>query len=775
MLRFRCEQPPELQPALAGMPAWMSALLSARGIQSEEEANRFLSPSLDDLHEPLLMHDMAKAVDLIHQAIQRQEPVIVYGDYDVDGVCASAIMLETLKELGAKVSVRIPSRHTDGYGLHEDAVHEIASAARLLITVDCGISSAAEVDLARQLGLRVIVTDHHELPDTLPPADAVLNPLLADYPYRHLCGAGVALKVTQALQNMDGVRRRLDLAALATVADVVPLTGENRVIVREGLACMFRTGRPGLVSLIRQAGLSAPLRSEDLAFRLGPRLNAAGRLEDALQAVQLLTSGDEREADRLARHLEELNRNRQQEEKTIIAQALRQLGDHFSFRENRIIILAGENWNKGLIGLAAGKICERFHYPVIILSIEGETATGSCRSIPGVNIFEMLSCCSDLLLRFGGHAQAAGLSLETRLIPELQRRLSQAIRDSCDDSVFLPVQTYDLELPFRELTLENLTWLDQLEPTGYGNPPAVFLASAAEALELRRVGQDRSHLRVVLRDKAGDVLSGIGFSMGEEADHPHHCIDVLFQPSRNEFRGQVSVQLMLRALRPSPDHLQPPDDASLFLSRLQEISSYPAKKEQLSSFSSVSFTEAMESLKQPLGVLVLTWDRERALQFAESGADLAFGEISAPQGYSTILCGWKADRLRDQWSTVLLDSRPFITAEWELIQAHCPHADLKLVESPESPDVFLQELNLPVDTLRFLYRLLRSQAFASLDALSGASGLSRNQAVTALQILAEARLVSWQTVPFRYRLLPPPPEKQDITRVPLYRFLRETK
>ena len=773
MLRFRCEQPQVTQPALAGMPVWMSALLSARGIQSEEEANRFLSPSLDDLHDPLLMQDMAKAVHLIRQAIQGQEHIVVYGDYDADGVCASAIMLETLKELGGNVSVRIPSRHAEGYGLHEDAVREIASSARLLITVDCGISSVAEVALARQLGLRVIVTDHHELPDTLPPANAVLNPLLGDYPFRGLCGAGVALKVTQALLP-DRVRNRLDLAALATVADVVPLKGENRVIVREGLKLMPRIGRPGLLALIRQAGLKSPLRAEDLAFRLGPRLNAAGRLEDALQAVRLLTTEDEREADRLALHLEELNRSRQQEEKAIISQALSQLRDHFSFRENRIIILAGENWNKGLIGLAAGKICEQFHYPVIVLSIEGETATGSCRSIPGVHIYELLSGCSDLLLRFGGHAQAAGLSIETRLIPELQRRLSQAIRRSCDDSVFLPVQTYDLELPFREWTLENLTWLDQLEPTGYGNPPPLFLVSAAEALELRRVGQDRSHLRVVLRDTAGDILSGIGFSMGKEADHPLQYIDALYQPSRNEFRGQVSVQLMLRALRPSPGHLQPPDEASLFLSRLQEISRLPAKKVQLSSFPVVTFTEAMEMLKKPLGILVLTWDRERALLWAGSGADLAFGEVSSPQGYSTVLCGWKADRLQDQWDTVLLDSRPFIAAEWELIRARCPHADLKLVDLPESPDSFLQELNLPVDSLRRLYRLLRSQNLESLEALSGASGLSRNQAVAALQILAEARLVSWQTVPFRYRLLPPPPEKQDITLVPLYRFLRET-
>ena len=297
------------------LPGWMSALLRARGLQTEEEVQRFLSPSLSDLHDPFLLPGMAETVKLLREAIARGDTILVYGDYDADGVCAASILMETLHEEGASLAYRIPSRHTEGYGLHADAVREIAEKANLLITVDCGVSNVEEVALAKSLGPTVIVTDHHQLPEQLPEADAVLNPLLGNYPCPFLCGAGVALKICQALQGLPGLEKRLDLAAIATVADVVPLRDENRIIVREGLRRIETTARPGLKAMLKTAGLleprgtagtvravtrsgtkepslcSAPdfsLTADDLAFRIAPRLNAAGRLGDAKLGVHLL-------------------------------------------------------------------------------------------------------------------------------------------------------------------------------------------------------------------------------------------------------------------------------------------------------------------------------------------------------------------------------------------------------------------------------------------------------------------------------------------------------
>ncbi len=565
---------------LPGLPDWESELLRARGIDTPEKAERFLHPDLDQLQDPLRMQDMERALELIRGAIREGRRILVYGDYDADGICAVTVMLETLREEGADVSFRIPARHSEGYGLNEQAIREIAAAGYgLLITVDCGIANAGEVRLARELGMQVIVTDHHEIPETLPPADAVLDPLLGEYPFRRLCGAGVALKICQALQGRAGMERKLEIAALATVADIVPLTEENRVIVREGMLRMERTSRPGLQALMRNAGIVFPMHSDDIAFRLGPRLNAAGRLEDAAQAVALLTTEDPAEAKRIADHLEENNRRRQEAEQQILREALTLFPLQVRLRQDRAIILEGENWNTGLIGLAAGKLCERFHHPVIVLSRQEDQAVGSCRSVPGVNIWEMLNRCADLYLRFGGHAQAAGLTLPADRIPEFRRRLNDVLRENCDERCFLPVKEYDSELPLSEVTLEMVDRLEALEPTGFGNPAPAFLCRGADVQEARRVGRDGSHLKLSLHE-GGTVRDGIGFGLGDAADQVLHRADIVFRPGRNEFNGRVSAQLQVQAIRAAcgeeDGENTGPDE--FFLRCLQEMVPLSAKK-----------------------------------------------------------------------------------------------------------------------------------------------------------------------------------------------------
>ena len=537
---------------LGSLPGWLSALLRSRGVDTEEKAYRFLNPDLSGLQDPFLLSGMEEAVRLIRRAVASRERIMIFGDYDADGVCATSILLETLTGEGASVSFRLPDRRKDGYGLNESAVREISEKASLLITVDCGISSMAEVALAKSLGLTVIVTDHHQLPEVLPEADAILNPLIGNYPCPYLCGAGVALKICQALQGMEGVQKRLDLAAIATVADVVPLLEENRIIVREGLKRIQFTGRPGLKALLDAAGTSAPVQADALAFRIGPRLNAAGRLGDASLCVQLLLTGKPEKAADVARQLEEMNRRRQNMEHEITDAAFRSISESMS-PEDRVLIAAGEGWNPGLIGLSAGKICEKYYRPAIVLSLpeDGGPAVGSCRSIPGVHIFEMLQACSDLLVRFGGHAQAAGLTVEREKIPALREKLNRVIRESCDESVFVPRQEYDLELPFRNWTPETLKELDLLEPTGCGNPPPVFLLSGASVQSMRRVGRDLSHLQLSLVTPENTFVRGIAFFMGEEAEKDHMDVDLLYRPVRNEFNGRVSVEAQVSALRAS--------------------------------------------------------------------------------------------------------------------------------------------------------------------------------------------------------------------------------
>lgn len=415
----------ESKERIGTLPLRMSNLLRYRGVSTPEEAERFLHPRLTDLLDPLTMPGMEKAVSIIRQAVREQWGITIYGDYDVDGICATSIMLETLRDLGAQhVRPYIPSRHEEGYGLNADAIELLAKESRLLLTVDCGITNLDEVALAKKRGMTVIVTDHHQLAEKLPEADAVLNPLIEPYAFKRLCGAGVALKITQALLGMDGVEKRIDLAALATVADIVPLMEENRVIVREGMMRMGTSARPGLKKLMELAQVSQPVNTGHLGFRLAPRLNAGGRLETAEQCVKLLTTKDEAEATAIATHLNGLNQERQAMEKQIVEQAISAIPAQVNFRTDFAIVILGQEWNNGVIGLAAGRICEKYHFPTIVLSQHGDLAVGSCRSIPGVDIHQMLTACKalyqaeghgQLFERFGGHSQAAGLTIRASL------------------------------------------------------------------------------------------------------------------------------------------------------------------------------------------------------------------------------------------------------------------------------------------------------------------------------------------------------------------------
>ena len=532
-------------PCPAGMPPALHRLLMRRGIDSAESAEAFLHPGVNTLHDPLLLNDMDRAAARMQEALAAGEAICVYGDYDVDGVSASAILSGYLNSLGADVEVYLPSRHSEGYGLNEAALRQIARKAKLLVTVDCGVTSVALVALAKELGLDVIVTDHHEPAEALPDCP-VVDPLLKGYPFPHLCGAGVAWKLVWALGGESAAMPWVDIAALATVADVVPLTGENRAIVRMGLdAVNAGPRRPGMEALIQAAGLGdKPITAGHFGFQLGPRLNAGGRLGSARRSLDLLAAPDMATAQALAEELNAENGRRKDVEQQILDEAEAQLKG-FDFIAHRAIILAGKDWNPGVIGLAASRLVERYHYPVVLLADQGDRLTGSCRSIEGVDIHAALTGCAETILRFGGHKQAAGLTLEPGMLGAFIEAMDAWLRENISPEAYVPVKLYDDALDFTAITPGLIAALEGLQPTGFGNPAPLFYAEA-EALDARPIGSG-AHLKLTLA-RDGRRMPCVAFGMGDRAERATGRVEALFVPQMNTYNGFTEPQLRIEAL-----------------------------------------------------------------------------------------------------------------------------------------------------------------------------------------------------------------------------------
>ena len=771
MLQFIKRGPKDASP-IGDLPLWLSALLRARGVDTEEKAQRFLYPSVEYLHDPFLLHGMEKAVRIIKEAVAGDFPIIVYGDYDVDGVCATSILLETLREMGADPAFRIPSRHGEGYGLNCDAVREMAESYRLLITVDCGVTNHEEVKLAQMLGMTVIVTDHHQLADTPSPADVVLNPLIGDYPFRRLCGAGVALKLTQALLGMEAVMRRIDLAALATVADIVPLIDENRIIVREGLRLMADSERPGLRALMQVSDVHPPVNAGHVGFRLAPRINAGGRLEDAAQGVLLLTAPDAETAAPIAMHLEAANQQRQSMEQDITQQALAMIPECVDFLTDRVIILMGEGWNHGVIGLAAGRICEKYHFPTIVLTKNEEgVAVGSCRSIPGVNIHGMLTTCKDLFIRFGGHEQAAGLTMQAEFLPELRRRLNLAINENCDLRCYIPQKEYDLTLRLSEVDLDMIGRLELLQPTGYGNPNPVFLTRDAHLQQAVRVGKTRDHLKVMLLE-GQTIRDGIAFGKGDLADEGLERVDVLFTPERNEFRGRVTPQLMVEALTPAEGAVTIPGEDGLFSSFLQEIAHLASNNNRIhANADSITVAGVKKLLQTGRNVLLIGHGRERAAQLlTENLLDTAMGQVKDTRAFNTLLMNPDLEKLTDLWTDIVLLDGDVLPGEAAFIAAKCPRAKLHAMKPNPATTALLSVLAMDDDTLRTLYKRVRLGGTMAPSQLAADTGLTSAQVLTGMMAFHQVRLVEMSLSPYAVKLLPP--EKCRMDDSTLVRYLR---
>jgi single-stranded-DNA-specific exonuclease len=536
-----------------GLSETTASVLVRRGYGDPQTARTFLAAEAP-AHDPFLLGDMEKACDAIRRAIAAGRRICVHGDYDVDGICATALAVSVLRELGADVEWHLPSRFEEGYGLSRETLARLAQeGCGLILTVDCGITAVEEIAEARAAGLEVVVTDHHrpgpELPDC-----PVVAPQPSSYPFRDLCGTGVVYKLLLAL-GAGGLERHLDLVALATVADVVPLVDENRTLVVAGLRRLARAERAGLKALMETARVDpAALDTGAISFRLAPRINAAGRLGHPQAALDLLLTGDKAEAKRLAGKLEALNRERQAVEDRILREALAQVeGWPEAQRRRRGYVLAGEDWHRGVVGIVASRLVERFHRPVVLIAGgEGEW-TGSGRSIPAFDLHGGLAACAGLLTRWGGHRAAAGLSIEPHRIDELARSFADHAGQVLSDEDLRPVTRVDAVVNGRDLTLDLCEELERLGPFGLGNPAVTLLAVACELSELGAVGEGK-HLKLAVA--ADGARSGaIAFGRGSQLDRFRRPgrYDVAFRLSANRWNGTVSPQLVVKEIFETPD------------------------------------------------------------------------------------------------------------------------------------------------------------------------------------------------------------------------------
>jgi single-stranded-DNA-specific exonuclease len=540
-----------------GAPPAIGHTLVNRGLAEPAEARQFLSPVLDDLHDPMLLLGLDRACERIQRALGGGEPILVQGDYDVDGITSTYLLHTTLTELGGKVHWRIPHRTRDGYGLSLGAVEDARRlGCGLIVTVDCGITAIEPVAHARTLGIDTVVTDHHEPAATLPDAWAVVNPLRpgCPYPFKSLAGVGVTYKLVEALLRERGRARRaeefLDIVALGTIADVVPLVGENRILATVGLERLNRTRQLGLRALLERAGIAGrKVTSGQVAFVLAPRINAAGRMGDAGQALRLLLARDEGEARACADSLEDDNERRRGFDEQATAEAAARVERELDWPQCASILLWSEDWHPGVLGIVASRMVERFQRPTVLVALDGERGRGSGRSLPGLDLTRVMDGCGDLLEAYGGHALAAGLTVARDRLPELRERLERLVRERVGPTDLVRRLEYDSALTLGECDQGLVEWIERLAPHGLGNPEPVFHLAQAEVTAASVVGGGK-HLRLTVRDETG-AAEAIGFGFGAQAEAVRRAgrCAMLFVPARNEWNGTSRIQLKLKGLR----------------------------------------------------------------------------------------------------------------------------------------------------------------------------------------------------------------------------------
>lgn len=536
-------------------------LLVNRGITSPDEAKTYFSKSLAGIHSPASLPDIDIATERILSAIKSKEKIVVYGDYDVDGITSTVLLFKFLSSCSANVSYYIPTRADEGYGINILALNKIAkSGAKLLITVDCGITAVGEVEFAKLQGIDMIITDHHNCQDKIPKAVAVINPKRADskYPFSELAGVGVAFKLILALasklnlKTSDVFFEYVDLAAIGSIADLVPLRDENRIIVDKGLK-KIASGKtsPGICAMLSVCKVQHEnVSSDTIAFSIAPRLNASGRLYSASHSVELLLTNDCKKAEEIAISLDAENTERRLTEQKIFNDALDIIEKDVNFDKKRVIVLSKEHWHQGVIGIVASRICERFYKPTIMITTEAQKGKGSGRSIPSFNLFEALSDSSEFLTSFGGHSVAAGLNIKSRDIDAFSKHINNYAKEHCKDEDFLPTLKVDCEIQSSSITLSNIKFLSNFEPFGLGNETPVFSMHGVQLKSFSLIGADKKHLRLsILKDNA--EFNCIGFNMSDFVPmlKTESLYNIAFSLSINNYQDREIVQLRLKDIQ----------------------------------------------------------------------------------------------------------------------------------------------------------------------------------------------------------------------------------
>ncbi len=545
--------PSEIDEALSQYHPTLRQLLYNRGITSSADAHRYLNPNLDYTHDPLLLLNIETAIERIEYAIRNRQPIAIYGDYDVDGVTSTTILSDYLKLRGADVMYHIPNRFEEGYGVRSEAIDDLKEqGVKLIITVDCGVRSLIEAEHAKNIGVDMIITDHHQPLNELPDVVAIINPKQPNdpYPFKELAGVGVAYKLIQAYQKLKPEKhiqpeQYLELVALGTIADMVPLVDENRTLARIGLEQLRSSQRPGIRALIAIAGIAPQkLTAQHISHLLAPRLNAAGRLESAMAALNLLLTNDATQASKLAQELDNHNRQRQ-----VLTHQFENIASELAFQEEEnpyILIAAHPDFNLGVIGLVASHLSERFYRPAIVATINDGFIRGSARSIPELNITETLDQCVDLMEHHGGHAAAAGFTIKRHLFPELVARLKEITENSLKDTLLQPIILADMELDLHQ-GINFFNDLEHLQPTGIANPVPLFVTRGLTPKNVKLVGKNLSHLRF----QVNDAYPCIAFHKGELYNNLPKQIDILYTIEQNDFNGNSYLQLVVRDIKPS--------------------------------------------------------------------------------------------------------------------------------------------------------------------------------------------------------------------------------
>ncbi|WP_226583303.1 single-stranded-DNA-specific exonuclease RecJ [Halobacillus litoralis] len=549
--KFTYKEPSSSAGGLAGLTPLTKQLLEKRGIFEADAAERFLNPSMDQLHDPFLMDGMEQAIARIKDAVEKGEPILVFGDYDADGVSSTTLMIEALREAGADCDFYIPNRFTEGYGPNKEAFQFASdSGYAVIITVDTGIAAIEEASFAKELGLDLIITDHHEVQEVLPDAHTIIHPKTsADYPFQELAGVGVAFKFAQALLGRFP-KEFLDLAVIGTIADLVPLVGENRVLASFGLKAISRSTRPGIQALRQVCNIEGDMNEETIGFTIGPRINAVGRLQDATPGVDLLLSRDLEESQEIAGFINQLNQERQK----IVASIAKEAEEMVQAKDGsteEVIVVAKEGWNPGVLGIVASKLVRQFDRPAIVLAIDSEKgeAKGSARSI---DAFDLFSNCMEVrhrFIHFGGHAQAAGMTLSVGEIDALRDDLIRLAKEKLTDDDYQQVLDVETTVNLEDISLQQIDEVDRLRPFGMGNPKPLFHLKQTPK-EVRLIGSKKNHLKFQFQDQQTKV-DGIAFGMGDLYSQlsPHSPLEMVGELGVNEWNGRKNLQVMIKDIR----------------------------------------------------------------------------------------------------------------------------------------------------------------------------------------------------------------------------------